>query len=139
MLSLRRDVALNLLPLLLLTGCAWFEQSAHERIIGDYEVGWNDLIRNRNISKPDPRCSGCYQVLVDGYVYAVGHNERFIRAKQHYGPDTITQYFIIDIAENQTQGGDGIYGPLSAATFTSLSNKLRIADLPFDQLYPENP
>jgi hypothetical protein len=124
-----------------ISSCAWFDQSDHKRIIGDYEVGWNDLVRNRNITKPIKDCSGCFNVLVDGYVFAIGHNDNFIIAKQHLGNDTATTYyFIIDINGNEKLGGKkGSYTSLSKPAFDSLRSKLNISHIPFDMNYPENP
>lgn len=120
--------------------CAWFDQSEHEQIIGDYEVGWNDLVRNRNISKPIKDCSGCYNVLVDGYVYAVGHNDSFIIAKQRSRDDTSASFYIIDIKRNEKYGANkGVYASLNRSAFDSLRQQLNITDIPFDMNYPENP
>ena len=110
-------------------------------IIYDYEVGWNDGVGNRSISKPDKACSGCYEVLVGGYVYAVGHNDSFIIAKQHFGTDTsTTYYYVIDIKKNKKNGGrKGVHESLNKSEFDSLRSKLKISDIPFDMNYPENP
>ena len=122
------------------TGCAWFDQSEHRKITGDYEVGWNDLIRNRSITKLSKGCDGCAAQIVDSYVYAIGHDSNFIIAKQHPGIDTITtNYFIIDIRKNEKENDKGIYGPLSFIEFDSLKKELKIAELNFDLIYIENP
>lgn len=134
-----------------LTGCAWFEQSHHERIVYDYEVGWNDLVRNRSIRKPIRDCSGCPEVVVGGYVYAVGHNDSFIIAKQHSGIDTtMTYYYIIDIERhnryvidierhNKYGGNKGVYESLNKLAFDSLRKQLKISNIQFDLNYPKNP
>ena len=122
------------------TGCAWLDQSEHERIIGDFEVGWNDLVQNRSISRPIKDCSGCSNVLVSGYVYAVGHNDSFIIAKQHTGNNTKTYFYIIDIKRNEKYGGNkGLYESLDQISFDSLRHRLNITDIPFNINYPEIP
>jgi hypothetical protein len=69
-------------------------------------VGWNDLVQNGSITKPVKDCSGCFDVLVGNYVYAVGHNDSFIIASQHFGADTKKNYFyVIDIKKNENQTG----------------------------------
>ena len=123
-----------------MTGCAWLDQSEHERIIGDYEVGWNDLVQNRNISKSIKGYSGCYDILVNGYVYGVGHNDEYIIAKRLFGVDKTTYFYIIDIKKNEKYGGEnGVYSSLNKNEFDSLRLKLNIANISFDKNYPLNP
>lgn len=65
-----------------------------EHIIGEYYVGWNDMRRNRSIYKRDePQRTGNGQIIVSGYVYAVGNNERYIVAKSINGPNSPIEYF----------------------------------------------
>ena len=134
-------IVFSLITFTTFVGCAWFEQSEHEKIIGDYEVGWNDIVRNRSISKPIKDCVGCSIVLVPDYVYAVGHNESFIVAKQQFGSDTErTYYYIIDIKKNEKYGyTKGVYESMNEAEFDSLRNRLKISHIPFDMNYPKNP
>ena len=122
-----------------LSGCAWLDKSEHDKIVDNYEVGWNDLERNRCISKSIPNCDGCFDVIIDNYVYAVGHTEDFIIAKQHPGIDTVSiNYFIIDIKANEKASKTGVYGPLSLNDFDSLALKFKISGLRFDLNYPAN-
>lgn len=95
---------------------------------------------NRFIGKSIKGCNGCYETIVEGYVYAVGHNDSFIIAKQHSGNDTATYYYIIDIKRNEKPGlRKGVYESLDKQAFDSLRNRLRISDIPFDMNYPEDP
>ena len=122
------------------TSCAWLDDSFHEKIIDDYEIGWNDLVRNQNISKPIEGCSGCYSTIVDGYVYAVGHNKNFIIAKQHAGGNkNVSHYYIIDIKQNKGKYREGVTGPVDKVAFDSLCNRLNILNISFDKNYAENP
>ena len=45
-----RTIILAIVALLTISACAWTDKSEHVKIIGDYEVGWNDLESNRSIS-----------------------------------------------------------------------------------------
>lgn len=129
-----------LILLSMLASCAWYDKSEHTKIIGNYEIGWNDLVRNRCITKPIQKCDGCFDVIIENYVYAVGHNADFIISKQHPGTDTVsTNYFIIDIKANEKESKAGIYGPLNLNEFYSLSEELKLSGLSFDLNYPENP
>lgn len=140
MIKLKAVFGISLIVSIAISGCAWFDRSDHKQIIGDYEVGWNDLVQNRSISKSIKNCSGCYNVLVDGYVYAVGHNDRFIVAKQHTGNDTAAYFHIIDIKRNEKFGGkNGVYASLNKIAFDSLRQRLSITNIPFDLNYAENP
>jgi hypothetical protein len=122
-------------------GCAWLDRSEREKIIGDYEVAWDDLESNRSITKSNSHCGeGCSDVIVDSYVYSVGHNERFIFAKQHPNMKSAkTKYFLIDIIENGKDTRNGIYGPLDEAEFKALVMKLGISDIVFHLNFPEAP
>jgi len=139
--KLKYAFGLSLVILTTFSGCSLFDQSDHQQIIGEYEVGWNDLVRNRSINKPEKECSGCFEILVGNYVYAVGHNDSFIIAKQHFGSDTLnTYYYIIDINKQEKRGGrKGVYESLSKRDFDSLRKRLNISHIPFDMNYPENP
>lgn len=141
MVKLKSAFGLSLIILTTISDCEWFDQGDHQQIVGEYEVGWNDLVRNRSITKPEKECSGCYEIFVDNYVYAVGHNDSFIIAKQHFGTDTLkTYYYIIDIKKQEKRGGrKGVYESLNKLYFDSLRKRLNISHIPFDMNYPENP
>ena len=104
-------------------------------------VGWNDLVQNRSITRPVKDCSGCFDIVVSNYVFAVGHNDSFIIAKQHFGADTTkTYYYVIDIKKNENQtGAKGVYEFSDKQSFDSFRNQLKISNIPFDMNYPENP
>ena len=125
---------------LIIQSCGWLEKREQIEIIGDYAVGWNDLESNRCIRKSTNGCSGCYSILVEGYVYGVGHNENFIIVKQHPNPDTsVTNYYVIDVAKNSKQTSQGINGPLSKSRFEELLRELKISHLAFDLNFDESP
>ena len=132
-------LTLILIGFLTLNSC-WNNPSEHDLIIGNYYVGWNDMVSNRAIVyKYD---SNSYKGIVSNYVYAVGHNSDFIIAKQKYPySDDIsdTKYFIVDLNKRLGRDKDAIYGPMDKIEFDKKSKKLNISELEFDQIYNENP
>jgi hypothetical protein len=122
-----------LIILATLNSCAWLDESHHEKIVGNYVVGWNDMVRNQSITKYN-------MTLVRGYVYAVGHNDSFIIGKHTFHSDTLTTYFIIDIKMNEKgYGYKGVYKSLNESAFDSLRRQFKITDIVFDMNYPKNP
>jgi hypothetical protein len=110
--------------------------SSSDTITGDYETIWIDIPQTRGISKGE--------TIVPAYVSEIGHNSRFIIAKQHpirqgnivtVQTDT-TNYYIIEITNNSFQDKP-IYGPLMQKEFDTLRRKLNIADIEFDMHYTE--
>jgi hypothetical protein len=81
-----------------LTGCLF--DSGTDSVVDGYEVIWIDVHESRSLSKGEE--------LVPAYVFAVGHNKRFIYAKQHpllpnspYKIDkTVTNYYILERTNN---------------------------------------
>lgn len=93
------------------------------------------MIESRNLSK--------HEELVPAYVFAVGHDAKFIFAKQHpvvpnafEKIDTaITNYYIIERTKNEFQ--DKLkYGPLTRMGFDSLCSRLKIRNTDFDLTFP---
>jgi hypothetical protein len=134
-----RTIILATILLLAISSCAWLDKSEHSKIIRDYEIGWNDLESNRSISKPNRECGeGCYDIIVDSYVYSVGHNERFIIAKQHPNLDTTqTKYFLIDVEKNHENVKKGVYGPMEKEEFEELTLRMKAKDIKFNLNFPE--
>ncbi len=132
-----RNTRFILFILFFLQGCGLFE-SMSDVIVGQYKVSFGDGVSWRSLSLGN-------RELIGPYVYAVGHNEKFIVAKQHPNHELrfevnthITKYFIIDITKDNRQGR-GIYGPLERNQFDSLSAALNIGAIAFDMNYPEQP
>lgn len=123
--------------LLSLTGCFGLFDSGSDTVVDDYEVIWIDVHESRSLNKGEE--------LVPEYVFAVGHNKRFIYAKQHpllrNSPDkidtTVTNYYIIERTKNGFQDKPK-YGPLTKKSFDSLCLKFGIKSLDFDMNYPTN-
>ncbi len=135
-----------ILPLITIcvSGCfGQLSDSSSDRITGKYVVIWVNLPENQSISE-QWSSSGSSQVVPE-YVFAVGHNDDFIVAKQHpvsgdYEIDTkTTNYFIVDMKRNVLTKGSNVFGPLKINQFDSLRKILQIEKIEFDQNYPEKP
>ena len=123
----------------LINSCSWLDESQHQKIIGEYEVGWNDLESNRSITKLIKDCDGCSEGIIASYVYAVGHNQNYIIAKQLENSQTKTSYYIIDIKKNQANSQKGIFGPLNETEFEKTKKDLKIESLKFDLNFNQKP
>ncbi|WP_309608894.1 hypothetical protein [Flavobacterium sp.] len=88
--------------LIFINSCAWLDESEHQKIIEQYEVGWNDLESNRAILKKIENSENYYNIIVSDYVFAVGHNESYIIANQHQNFNAETNYYLIDINKKNT-------------------------------------
>jgi hypothetical protein len=128
----------------LLTGCFGLFDSGIKRITGKYIVVWIDLPRNQGIAEEIEENSGSSIGLVPEYVFAVGHNENYIIAKQHptSGFDngftidmTITNYFIVDMKAQKNK----VIGPMTKSKFDSTRIDLKIQNIEFDMIFKENP
>ena len=131
-----------------LTGCFGLWDSDSDRITGKYIVLWIDLQENQTISEQFEMNSGGSSQIVAEYVFAVGHNDDFIIAKQHptngfeggYVIDTkTTNYYIVDMNRKILATGEKVFGPLTRIQFDSLRVKLKIKKIAFDQNYPDKP
>ena len=117
--------------------CAWLDESEHQKIIGQYEVGWNDLESNRAITKKSEISENNYNIIVSDYVSAVGHNENYIIAKQHQNFNNEINYYLIDINKNKLDNSKGILGPLNKNEFEKVKIELKIENLKFDMIFDE--
>ena len=150
MLDLRMQMVKRLAFLILLatvlTGCFGLFDSGGDHIAGPYSTGWIDVNSSRYIEKQDN--DGNSLKVIPAYIYSVGHNDRFIVAKQHplqgeFPKEKIdvtqTNYYVIDLNLQPGQVEEKIYGPMDASQFESLSRKLEVGKIVFDLTYPENP
>jgi len=132
----------------LFTGCFGLWDSGSDRIVGKYIVLWIDLRENQTISEQVEMNSSNSSQVVPDYVFAVGHNDDYIIAKQHptsgfedgYKIDTkITYYYIVDMNRKVLTKGEKTFGPLTINQFDSLRTVLKIKNIEFDKIYPEKP
>ncbi len=136
-----KNILLLFLTISFFTGCLF--DSSSDRITGKYIVLWIDLPQNQMIGKEDKLHSSSSSTLIEPYIFAVGHTEHYIIAKQHptngfeggykIHTDT-TNYYIIDIYKER----DKIYGPLTLKQFDSLKTEFKIDKLQFNKTYPDN-
>jgi hypothetical protein len=144
----KSQIIIFLSLMLFLTGCFGLGDSGSDRIIGKYIVLWIDFPENQIISEQvEMNSAGSIQVIQE-YVFAVGHNDDYIIAKQHptsgfeggYEINTkITNYFILDMNRKVSTVGENVFGPLNQNEFDSLRKTLKIENIEFDQKYPEKP
>lgn len=111
-----KNIFLFFLTISFLTGCLF--DSRLDRITGRYILLWIDLPENQMVCKEDKLHSSNSSTLIEPYIFAVGHNEDYLIAKQH--PTTgfeggyqihtdTTNYYIIDVYKEK----DKIFGPLT--------------------------
>jgi len=112
-------------------------------LIGNYNICWVDNERWQTIMyDPNGKGGGSYET--DPYIFAVGHNETYIIAKQHplckdyFGngcmPDqNITNYFIINGISRQK------FGPYTEKEFLEKKHELNIETLEFTKIFPDIP
>lgn len=132
-----KNIATIIIFLMILSGCGLFE-STSDKIIGHFNVSFVDDVNWRSVCLDNG-------TLIEPYVFAVGHNEKYIVVKQHpsnrneFKIDTgVTKYFIIDISKVDYKG-NGIYSSLDKQQFDSISTILKIKNIKFDMNYPEQP
>lgn len=122
--------------------CSLFDSSS-EQIIGRYFVLWIDLPTSHTVSLRDSIYSSSFEPIVPQYVFAVGHNKKYIIAKQHPTRElngrtkvktNITNYYIIDMQKNHKT-----FGPLPKQKFDSFRLALKIQNIPFDKTYLDSP
>jgi hypothetical protein len=136
MLKLIRTTTL-ILSVFIFTSCFGLFDSGTYKVVDDYEVTWIDLVEQRALYK--------HEELAAAYVFAVGHNEKYIFAKQHplltnsteKIDKSITNYYIIERTKNEFQDKPK-YGPLTKERFDSLCIRLEIKDARFDKTFPTN-
>jgi len=122
---------------LLLSSCFGLFDSGSDNVIDDYEIIWIDMHENRSLNKREQ--------LVPAYVFAAGHNEKYIFVKQHplipksedIIDKKITNYYLIERTNNVFQDKP-MYGPLTKNKFINLCQKLKIEKVEFDMKYPTN-
>jgi hypothetical protein len=128
----------------LLTGCFGLFDSGTKQITGKYILVWIDLQRNQGIGEEIEGSPGSSIGLVTEYVFAVGHNDDYIIAKQHptsgfengFEIDTtITNYYLIDMNAQK----DKVIGPMPKSTFDSIRIDLKIQNIEFDMIFNEKP
>ncbi|HYG01797.1 MAG TPA: DUF3997 domain-containing protein [Chryseosolibacter sp.] len=133
---------------LILTGCFGLFDSSSDTIIGRYKVLWIDLQEQQFICEELEEYSTSCLTLVPEYVFAVGHNDNFIIAKQHptsgfedgFKVDTsLTNYYIIDIKRKIKTDGEKVIGPLTKEQFDRKVKEFKIEEIKFEMTYPEVP
>ncbi len=74
-----------------------------------------------------------------GDIFAIGHNDSFIIAKQHQNFNEETNYYLINIKKNEEVNSKGIYGPLNNIEFEKMKANFNIKNLKFDLIFADKP
>lgn len=147
MVSFCKQVVFYLIVAMLLTGCFSIFDNDFEPIVAEYNIGWIDTKETRSICKGLENGDTGGETVVPEYIFAVGHNDRYIVAKQHpldsannQMVDTkTTNYFVIDYTKHPYARQDGIYGPMNWDAYQKLKTELGIGEIAFDMIYPDSP
>lgn len=133
------EIIFILIGFLSLNSC-WNNESESQVIIENYFIGWNDLVANRSITYCEDEEHSFHEVLINGCVFAVGSNDRYIIAKQRPNliDTTLIKYFIIDINKKSYKNRGTVIGPMTNAEFDIKASELNISDLKFNLIYPLN-
>lgn len=126
---------ITILASMFLISCFGLIDNGSDNIVDDYEVIWIDVHESRTIAKGEE--------LIPAYVFAVGHNSKYIYAKQHplleNSEEKIdrekTNYYIIERTKNTYQD-KLVFGPLNKIDFEKKCQKLEIKNVEFDLTYP---
>ncbi len=132
---------------LLITGCFGVGDNDFDPIVAEYNIGWIDKEETRSVCKGLEVGDMGGETVIPKYVFAVGHNEQYIIAKQHpidsannRKVDTkTTNYFVIDYTKHPYARQDGIYGPMNWDAYKKLNTELGIGEIAFDMIYPDSP
>jgi hypothetical protein len=129
-----------------LSGCFGLFDSGGDHIAGPYYTGWIDVSSSRYIGKRDKNDTELE--IVPAYIFAVGHNMRFIVAKQHplqgkFPNEKVdtrqTNYYVIDLKLEPGQHEKGLYGPMDKGQFDKLCLELNVSTIAYDLVYKEQP
>lgn len=135
---------------LFISGCFGLFDSGSDRIAGKFIVLWIDLQEKQGVHEESELHSSNSWEIVPPYVFAVGHDENYIIAKQHPLDETdfkyqvdnsITNYYIVEmVGVNSMVATTGtVRGPLDKSEFDSIRTHLDITSIEFDMLYPGKP
>lgn len=120
----------------LFSACSVFDGDA-DQVVEDYEVSWVDVLETRSLQKGEQ--------IVPPYVFAAGHDSRFVVAKRHklvvingesYIDESAVYYYIVERTKKSFQDKP-IYGPLSEEDFNIKCTELGIKEPKFEE-YPSS-
>jgi uncharacterized protein YceK len=131
---MKKNVCFCLLTLCLLSGCSGF--AIRKKVVDNYYLIAPDEEEQLDLSYCDPSDQEGCSTIISETVFAVGHNQEYIIAKQHprVFPKTsnksITNYFILPINKKDRHGRDnfGLIGPLTFEQFNKRKKELNIPD-----------
>ncbi len=126
---------------LLFSSCDFGNSGEELHLIGKYYIGWADLLANRSIYIKETPESNDGQVIVSGYVFAIGNNDRYIIAKTLSGLKSMEYYHIVDTkGYYHTNMDNNNYWEFSSETeFREKLATLHISKLEFNRNYRKDP
>jgi len=139
---MRKRLIIILSITLLFASCDFGNSGEEVQLISKYYVGWADLEANRCIYIKETPESDSGKVIVSGYVFAIGHNDRYIIAKTFNGTKSTKEYYhIIDTKGYYHSNIDNSnYWEFSSETeFREKLAALNISTLKFNKNYHKDP
>jgi hypothetical protein len=122
-----------LLLLFLLSGCLGFD--IEEKVVGNYYLVAADAPEQLSLSYHEPADGDIYGTIIDGTVFAVGYNEKYIIVKQHpwtfpnQTNNGVTNYFILPLSKGfNWKTNNGLIGPLTLEQFNEKRKALNIPE-----------
>lgn len=130
-----RKFIIAILTAILFTSCFGLFDSGSDKVVDEYEVIWIDVQESRSLKKGE--------TLVPAYVFAVGHDSKYIYSKQHPLLENskekinreITNYYIIERTESIFQDKP-VFGPFNKTNFEKKCRELRIENPEFNVTFP---
>jgi len=120
---------------LFLFSCLGSEFERNE-IVGNYHLTTTDHYK-RDVYIDFKLPNGDFIGVLSSSIFAVGHSEKYIIAKQHpftYPTEVdtaVTNYYILPVYNNTLSPEKGILGPLSLKKFQSKKTELGISNIKF--------
>jgi hypothetical protein len=132
-----------LIIIFMLTSCGFVIK---ERIIYNYYLTATDIPEQLSLTYNDSRTPNSYTHIIQNTVFAVGHNDNYIIAKQHPCIDTgggiienksITNYYILQITSlgNGQTTSHMSGGPMTLEEFEKMRKQLNITNIEFTKVY----
>ena len=140
-----KNIALLAFMSLTSTGCIF--DSGSKKVAGRFILVWIDMPENQGLGEQSELNSSSSASIIPPYVFAVGHNNRYIIVKQHptngfeggFKMDTsFTNYYVVDMEVKDTMGVRRTTGPLDLKEFSHLRKRLGIEDILFDMTFRDD-
>lgn len=116
--------------------CDFGNQGKEIHLIDKYYTGWADLKTNQSIYIKESAESEYGQVIVSGYVIAVGNNTRYIVAMSKNNFSDTTYHIIDTKGYYHTNIDNNNYWEFRTENeFKNMKKKLKISEIKFDKIF----